>query len=53
MPESCSVFMLQQAFNPDDVEVNNLYDRYVNGDLLMGELKEKTSELIVDLLGTI
>jgi len=47
VPESCSVFMLQQAFNPDDVEVNNLYDRYVNGDLLMGELKEKTSELMI------
>ena len=47
VPESCSVFVLQQAFNSDDVEVGELYRRYVDGDLLMGELKEKTGELLI------
>jgi len=50
VPEACSVFALQLAFNPDDVEVNSIYDRYVNGELLMGELKEITGKLITGQL---
>ena len=47
VPEACSVFALQQAFNPDDNEVRDLYDRYVKGELLMGELKDRTSEMMI------
>lgn len=47
VPESCSVFALQRAFNQDDSEVQSLYDKYVKGELLMGELKERTSELVI------
>ncbi|MFZ2200019.1 MAG: tryptophan--tRNA ligase [Microgenomates group bacterium] len=47
VPEACSVFALQQAFNPNDIEVQLLYDRYIKGELLMGELKERTSELMI------
>lgn len=50
MPEACSVFALQQAFNPSDHEVKNIYDRYVEGEIMMSELKEITSELIVNEL---
>jgi tryptophanyl-tRNA synthetase len=46
VPEACSVFALQQAFNPNDDEAEELYRRYADGDLLMGELKERTSELM-------
>lgn len=47
VPETCSVFALQQAFNQDDSEVQSFYDKYVKGELLMGELKERTSELVI------
>lgn len=47
VPEACGVFALQQAFNLDDKEVQDLYERYVKGELLMGELKDRTSELMV------
>ena len=47
VPEACSVFALQQAFNPTDDEVGMLRERYVAGGLLMGELKERTSELMI------
>lgn len=47
IPEACSVFALQQAFNTDDAELQDLHDRYVSGELLMGELKEKTTELLI------
>lgn len=47
VPEACSVFALQQAFNPDDQEVDDLNERYVKGELLMRELKERTSELMI------
>jgi tryptophanyl-tRNA synthetase len=47
VPEACSVFALQLAFNQSDDEVANLHDRYVSGELLMGELKDKTSKLMV------
>lgn len=47
VPDACSVFALQQAFNPDDIEVESLHRGYLNGELLMGELKEKTSELLI------
>lgn len=50
VPEACSVFALQQAFNPDDEEAKNLYDRYTKGELLMSELKKITSELIIDMI---
>lgn len=50
VPEACSVFALQQAFNSSDVAVRNLYDRYVKGEITMSELKEITSELIVNEL---
>lgn len=50
VPEACGVFALQQAFNPNDVAVRNLYDRYVKGEIIMSELKEITSELIVNEL---
>lgn len=51
VPEICSVFALQQAFNPDDNEVHDLHERYVTGELLMGELKDRASELMVGVLG--
>lgn len=47
VPEACSVFALQRAFNPDDAEVQDLYDRYIKGELLMGELKDRTSGLMI------
>lgn len=47
VPETCSVFTLQKAFNKDDTEVQSLYDRYIKGALLMGELKEITSKLMI------
>ena len=50
VPEACSVFALQQAFNPSDLEVKNIYDRYVKGELMMSELKKITSELIIDMI---
>lgn len=50
VPEACSVFALQQAFNPSDKEAKDLYDRYVKGELMMSELKKITSELITDVL---
>jgi tryptophanyl-tRNA synthetase len=50
IPEACSVFALQQAFNQSDTEIKDLYDRYVKGELMMSELKKITSELITDVL---
>lgn len=50
VPEACSVFALQQAFNPNDEEVKNLYDRYVKGELMMSELKEKTANLLIKVI---
>lgn len=50
VPEACSVFALQQAFNQDDDEVHDLYERYVKGELMMSELKDCTSELMVNEL---
>lgn len=50
VPEACSVFALQQAFNPNDEEVKNLYDRYVKGELNMSELKEKTANLLIKVI---
>lgn len=50
IPEACSVFTIQQAFNPNDVEVSSLYDRYVKGDLMMSELKEKTANLLIEVI---
>ena len=47
VPEACSVFALQLAFNPSDDEVSSLRNRYRSGDLLMGDLKEQTGDLIV------
>ena len=50
IPEACSVFALQQAFNQSDTEIKDLYDRYIKGELMMSELKKTTSELITDVL---
>ena len=50
VPEACSVFALQQAFNQNDTEVKDLYEQYVKGELMMGELKKITSELITDVI---
>ncbi len=50
IPEACSVFALQQAFNSDDFEVKNLYDRYVKGELMMSELKETTANLLIKVI---
>lgn len=50
IPEACSVFALQQAFNPNDEEVKGLYDRYVKGELLMNELKERTANLLIKVI---
>jgi tryptophanyl-tRNA synthetase len=50
IPEACSVFALQQAFNPSDEEVKNLYDRYVKGELMMSELKETTANLLIKVI---
>lgn len=50
VPEACSVFALQQAFNPSDEEVINIYDRYIKGELMMGELKEKTANLLIKVI---
>ena len=47
VPEACSVFALQQAFNPNDNEVNRLYNRYTKGELMMSELKEITANLLI------
>lgn len=54
VPEACSVFALQQAFNSNDDELSSLYERYVEGKLLMSELKENTSKLMIrKITGTI
>lgn len=50
VPEACSVFALQQAFNPNDAVVKNLYILYVKGEINMRELKEITSELIIGMI---
>lgn len=50
VPEACSVFALQQAFNPSDEEVKSLYDRYVKGELMMSELKETTANLLIKVI---
>ena len=47
IPEACSVFVLQQAFNPSDEEVESLYSRYTKGELMMSELKETTANLLI------
>ena len=50
VPEACSVFALQQAFNPSDEEVKNLYDRYIKGELMMSKLKETTANLLIKVI---
>lgn len=50
VPEACSVFAMYQAFESSNVKVEEVYERYVRGELLMGELKEKTSELLIQML---
>ena len=50
VPEACSVFALQQAFNPNDEEVRNLYDLYEKGELMMSELKEITANLLIKVI---
>ena len=39
IPEACSVFALQQAFNSDDFEVKT-YMTVCKGELMMSELKK-------------
>lgn len=48
VPEACSVFALYRAYEPVDQKVQAVYRRYVKGEILMGELKKLTADVIVN-----
>ena len=48
VPEACSVFALYRAYEPVDQKVLAVYRRYVKGEILMGELKKLTADVIVN-----
>ena len=50
MSKNKSVFALQQAFNPSDEEVEDLYCRYTKGELTMSEFKEATANLLIKVI---
>lgn len=50
VPEACSVFAIQNAFNPSDTVVKDLYEQYIKGEITMSELKGITSELATGMI---
>lgn len=50
IPEACSVFSLLYFHHPDNKFVSEIYKRYKNGDITMSELKNITSEFVIELV---
>lgn len=50
IPEACSVFSLLYFHHPDEELVKNIYNRYKKGDITMKELKEITTDFIIQLV---
>lgn len=50
IPEACSVFSLLYFHHPDNAFVSEIYKRYKKGDITMSELKNITSEFIIELV---
>lgn len=53
VPEACSVFAIQNAFNPSDAAVKDLCERYIKGEITMSELKGITSELVTSIVNSL